>query len=830
MTRLFNDTRARRRLVSAATLLSSTMLAGTAFAADGAAPSVAAAAAAAAAPAAAPPTVSEVIVTAQKRAENIQRVPMNIQALDTKKLEQLNVNDFQDFVKFLPSVSFQTTGPSQTSIYMRGVASGENGNHSGPLPSVGTYLDEQPITTIGGTIDVHVYDIARVESLAGPQGTLYGASSESGTLRIITNKPTTAGFSAGYDLQANEVGPHGDLGYVAEGFVNQPITSNTAIRLVGFYEHDGGFIDNVAGTRTFPTSGGTINNASLVKKDFNPVDTIGGRGALKIDLDENWTIMPTIMGQVQRASGVFNFDPQVGDLKVHRFQPDTDYDRWYQAALTVTGKIGRYDLTYSGGYFHRQQDTQSDYSDYSYWYDKVNGSGAFWTGSDGVTPLNNPSQEIIGHDEFTKQSHELRIASPKEDRLRFVGGLFWQRQTHWIIQDYKVPGLGDSISVDGHPGTIWLTDQMRIDRDAAVFAEVTYDLTDKLSITGGIRGYEARNTLRGFYGFNGNFFAPLGEAQCFQFHDYRGAPCINLDKTVDGTGETHKVNLTYKFDPNKLVYFTYATGFRPGGVNRNGSLPPYQADTLSSYELGTKLTLLNHRLRLNADIYQEDWDNFQFSFLGPASLTIIANAGQARVRGAETDWAFAVTPQLTWSGAAAFTQAKLTAPYCGANGSGQPITSCPNQSSNPAQFDPLPPQAPVGQQLPVTPKWKFNTTLRYAWDIGEMKSHLQGSLVYSDAAYADLRTFERGLLGEMPAWTTLDLSWGIDWGNTTFEIFAKNVTDARGNVTRTAACTLATKYFANFPAPGNQVGICGQQPYITPIVPRMVGVRFGQRF
>src|SRR5262249_29252966 len=153
--------------------------------------------------------------------------------MDTKKLDQLNVTEFQDYVKFLPSVSFQTEGPNQTSIYFRGVASGENANHSGPLPSVGVYLDEQPITTIGGTLDVHIYDVARVEALAGPQGTLYGASSEAGTLRIITNQPSTAGFSAGVDVQGNTVA-HGGEGYVAEGFVNIPLASNAAIRLVGF--------------------------------------------------------------------------------------------------------------------------------------------------------------------------------------------------------------------------------------------------------------------------------------------------------------------------------------------------------------------------------------------------------------------------------------------------------------------------------------------------------------------------------------------------------------------------------------------------------------------
>ena len=138
------------------------------------------------------------IVTAEKREENLQHVAMSVQALDTKTLTQLNVSNFQDYVKVLPSVQFQSFGtPNESIVYMRGVSDGGNGNHSGPLPSVGTYLDEQPISTIGGTLDVHVYDIARVEVLPGPQGTLYGASSEAGTLRIITGiNPRPRGSAA----------------------------------------------------------------------------------------------------------------------------------------------------------------------------------------------------------------------------------------------------------------------------------------------------------------------------------------------------------------------------------------------------------------------------------------------------------------------------------------------------------------------------------------------------------------------------------------------------------------------------------------------------------
>jgi outer membrane receptor protein involved in Fe transport len=183
--------------------------------------------------------LEEIVVTAQKRSENLQTVPVSIQALNGKLLEQRNATEFNDYVKFLPSVTFQSAAPSQTEVYFRGVASGNDGNHSGPLPSVGIYLDELPVTTIQGAVDVHLYDIARIEALAGPQSTLYGASSQSGTLRIISNAPDPSAFHAGYDVEVNDV-DHGGVGNIVEGFVNLPISDKVAVRLVGWEEGDAG--------------------------------------------------------------------------------------------------------------------------------------------------------------------------------------------------------------------------------------------------------------------------------------------------------------------------------------------------------------------------------------------------------------------------------------------------------------------------------------------------------------------------------------------------------------------------------------------------------------
>ena len=769
-----------------AMLLASTMLSG-------------ATAALAAAPA--QPVSGEVIVTAQKREENVQRVPLSIQVLGNAKLEQLQIKDVNDYVKFLPSVSIQTIGPGYTDVYMRGVASGENNNHSGPLPTTASYLDEAPITTIGGALDVHIYDIARVEALAGPQGTLYGASSEAGTIRIITNKPKIGVFEAAYDVSANDV-DHGGVGYSGEGFVNIPVNDKVAIRLVGWGEHDAGYIDNVPGTRTYPSSGITISNAAIAKNNYNDVDLYGGRAALKIDLNENWTVSPTIMFQDEVSHGVFGYDPTIGDLKVSHFFPERTHDRWYQAGLTIEGHISNFDLVYAGSMMKRDIHSLSDYSDYSFFYDQA----PFFYGTyiyDNGGNLIDPSQTIQGLDRFTKQSHELRISSPTDSRFRFVGGLFYERQSHNIRQRYVIEDLADSLSVSDAPDTLWLTQQLRVDRDYAAFGEATFDITPKLSVTGGLRVFKYDNSLVGFFGFGSGFSSHTGEAACFEPTIVAGGPCTDLDKRVSETGVTHKLNLTYHIDDSRMLYATWSRGFRPGGINRRSDFPPYVSDFLTNYEVGWKTSWLGGKVRFNGALYLEEWNNFQFSFLGANGLTNIRNAPQAEIKGVEADLNWRPDNHWTFSGAGSFTDAKLTANFCQALVNGVAVTNC------------AAPEALSGSQLPVTPKFKANATARYEFDFGMMRAHFQGSVVGQSSSWADLRTIERGILGQQKGYATLDLTTGIAQNNWTLELSLLNATDTRADIYRYAEC--ATQ-------------VCGPETYVVTNRPRTVAVKFGQKF
>ena len=383
---------------------------------------------------------SVIVVTAQRREERLQDVPISISAIGEAKLDAANVQSFDDYAKLLPSVSFQSFGPGQSQIFFRGVSSGGDGLHIGPLPTSSMYIDDIPVTTIAGTVDFHVYDIARVEALAGPQGTLFGASSLSGVLRLITNKPDPSKTSGSIDLQLNKFGA-GDWGGTAEGYVNLPLSETAALRVVGFYDKQGGYIDNVPGTRTFtlddgdPTTNLTVNNSALVKDDYNDVETWGGRAALKIDLDDSWTVTPQFIYQHQEAHGGFLFDPRKGDLKVTDYLPSRNKDRWWQAALTIQGKLSDWDVTYAGGYFERKVDNIADYSYYSVAYDTYGYYATYFQKPDGS--FLDPTQSSILGDKYTKQTHELRITSPADKPMRLTAGMFMQVQTDRIAADYQ---------------------------------------------------------------------------------------------------------------------------------------------------------------------------------------------------------------------------------------------------------------------------------------------------------------------------------------------------------------------------------------------------------
>ena len=752
----------------------------------------------------------DIVVTASKREENLQDVPLAITAIGNERLQELQVKEFQDVVKFLPSVTIQTLAPGFSQVYFRGVASGENANHSTSLPTVGTYLDEMPITTILGALDIHAYDLARVEALAGPQGTLYGASSMAGTIKLITNKPDTSGTYGSAGLELNSVS-RGGIGGVAEGFVNVALSDRAALRLVGWYRHDAGYIDNIAGSRTYPSSGITQTNDDLVEKDYNTVDTYGARLALGIELDDNWTLRPTLMGQIQKANGSFAQERSAAvtrSLQTVQYNPERSDDKWIQAALTIEGKIGSWDLTVTGGHLRRKTLTDSDYSDYAYFYDALYGSGAYIYDNDG--DLISPNQYIQGIDRYRRSFGEIRVASPADARIRFIGGLFWQRQSHNIEQNYIIDDLSDDLQVPGTVDDIWLTKQLRVDRDYAAFGELSFDITDRLTLTGGARVYKFDNSLVGFFGYNNPGYSSNPVYACQGPAIVDGSPCTNLDKRTKKTDFIHKLNLTYKFTDDVMVYATWSRGFRPGGINRRGSLPPYGSDTLDNYELGWKTSF--GPVRFNGAVYQEDWKNIQLSFLGANGLSEVRNAGIARIRGIEADLSYR-SGGFSLGMGASYNDATIRRDFCAV---ATPDFDCTTPGNSLL--------APSGSRLPVTAKFKGNAVARYEFPIGGVDGHVQFAVNHIGKRRSDLRPFENDIVGNFKSYTTADFSVGVKGEGWDAELFATNLFNSRGVINSAVQCGEA---------------ICGDAGggttnggvfYDNVIRPRLIGVKVSKDF
>lgn len=836
------------------------------------------------------PDETEIIITATKREENLQNVPISVQAIGTRRLDQLNVSNFEDYTKQLPSVSFQTTAPGYTTVYMRGVATGGDGNHTGSLPLVGSYLDEQPVTTIGGTLDVHIYDIARIESLAGPQGTLYGASSEAGTIRIITNKPEIGVTTGRVDGELNSIS-HGGVGGSLEGMINLPISSNVAFRAVAFYQHDAGYIDNVH--REFTFCGDAIrdeddeiigcvrngfheDNAAFVKKNFNINDTYGGRVALKIDLDENWTVTPTIMHQHSKTEGVWFADDALDDLQTARFRKEPGLDKFTQYALTVEGKVANFDVTYAGAFMNRPNHAIGDYLDYTEAYDVIYepyggiANYLYFQDADG-NPVE-PNMFIDGGNHFKKMSHELRVATPNDKPFRVIAGAFYQRQFNHIVQEYHLDNLDPALSVNGRPGLMWLTDQHRVDRDYALFGEASFDIIPQVTLTAGGRYYKFNNTVFGFAGFgrnpdfdpddpdsppvNGFGASHTGIAQCFTTSGLTldealeagqtdltlitegkldGTPCINVGRFEDGevkgkqskgNGWIYRFNGTWKPQDGLMFYATWSKGFRPGGINRQPGLAPYNPDFLTNYELGWKTTFGS--LRWNGALYHQDWDKMQFSFLGENSLTVVQNGRSARINGIETDINYLVGG-LSLTAAAAYTDAKTKGNICNVAADTTPDCDLlltpddPETEEDETEFDFI--TAPSGTRLPITPKFKITATARYTWDMWAGKAHGQIGVVHQGSAPSQLKTEDQAITGTIPGYTLVDLFLGYDWDRYNVELFGTNIFDKRNQLSRNTFCAPCS---APLNIIGEPTGL--NQVHYWPGRPRTIGLRAGMKF
>ncbi|WP_395670586.1 TonB-dependent receptor [Phenylobacterium sp.] len=841
--------------------------------------------------------LGEIVVTATRRSESVQKVPIAIQALSGDTLAERQVKGLSDLVTLLPSVSFAGLGPGRQVTFFRGIVPA-----GGQYGSVGMYLDEIPITGTGitangaGIPDIHVYDMERIEALSGPQGTLYGAGSLGGTVRFITNKPKIGLFEGGYNVEANKYGK-GDIGGQLETFVNLPVNDRMAVRAMAYYRREGGYVDNVDNNGRFadgrpsvlnlgdnnPATSFTLDNSAIAKDDYNTVKEYGGRLALLWEVAEGWSVMPQITAQRQVSNGYFGFDPRVGDLEVVDFDKTRQDDKFYQAALTINGHIGDWDVVSATGYHQRKTKTLNDYTYYTVAYDGF-GPGyenylqffdkAGCTGTGAAlrcTTLINPTQFYSAESRRPKFTQEFRITTPDSWPFDITAGAFYQWMKQGNDNDYAVHGLSNiagftqSGGGDSNPagfgipttsgGTMVLgspavrrdayyvieTDQ--IWKDKALFAEGHYNITPTLKLTAGIRYFWTEYVADGFVGIAAtarntvtSYDRGTGTAGCSVPLPAERLQCVNTNFAVadrkgryDEKGETHKIALDWQITPSKMVYANYSTGFRPGGFNRPlrirnvgvASVDPYLSETLTNYELGFKTTW-NGIFRLNASAYIQDWDDVQYTVVvaGTQGALMTGNAGRARVKGFEFD-ADLKLDKFTLSTTGAYNDAKLAENFCNFAFNPASMEIAQLASCTPGQFVP-------GTQPPTS-----QVAAEAGTRLPRQPKFKGTSSVRYDTEFRDYGAYIQGAaLYQTGATQDLNVRNNALLGNTKgFVTFDFSAGVSRDNWTfdvflQNAFDKRGILTRNTFCA----IAICSDSSRAFPIKPQFFGARFGQRF
>jgi outer membrane receptor protein involved in Fe transport len=839
--------------------------------------------------------IQEIIVTAQRRTENVENVPIAIQALTGETLGQLNVTNFDDLVKYLPNVSASSAGPGQSQIFMRGLSVGDQGTQSGGsingFPNVAIYLDEQSGQLPGRNLDVYAADLERVEVLEGPQGTLFGAGAQAGVIRYITNKPkidTTEGsVTAGYGVTAG-----GDPNADVTAVINLPLIANTlAIRGVIYDDHRGGYINNVPGTFTrkdtdlsihyagYPAVNGTcpdggansgycvppgspsINNASLVGNAINPVTYEGIRVSALWDIHDDWTALLTQSYQSIDAEGVFYQMPRSSDgaplppQSVTLFNPSYDKDKFENTALTVTGRIADLKLVYAGAYLVRNISQVQDYTNYS------RGKYADYYQCHGAdhglaATCLSPSSSWNETERNTHQSHELRLSTPDDWRIRAIAGAFWEElrvddQLNWLYKTLPActtaVTLGCLTDVATIPGTsvnnpgvrgdnvAFFNDVQRGYRQTAFFTSLDFDLIPKvLTVTAGTRYYQFVNDERGTVA--GSFSCyEAGPGPC-----YTSASTSNIDAEDLHTvykGAKSRGNVTWHFLPDALVYYTWSQGFRPGAFNRNnGCYVPdarginqycsplgYASDNLTNNEIGWKTEFFDHRLQWNGAVYREDWNNVQVAFFDPGVLGNVGfgtNGPNYRIHGVETSLVAVLAPGLTAQGGAAWNTSRQTnSPYLVANNVALLSNPLSKAEYGKPIYDVDNPYGPIGGPSANSPPLQFNLRMRYQWTMNSYNSFVQAAATHTAHSFTQSSvnpTLSSGsnvsttlLRFENPPISMFDASCGVAKDAWTAEFFAQNLTNV-----------IKSTYTSS-----NQF-----VPAETITRPRVLGVRFGYKF
>jgi outer membrane receptor protein involved in Fe transport len=694
--------------------------------------------------------LQQVTVTATRRSESVQDVPLTVQAITGVQLQQLGVDNATDLFKYTPNVTYSGNGPGTGNIFMRGLGSIGSGNQSqsttAAFPNVAVYLDEQSMQFPARNLDVYLVDMQRVEVLEGPQGTLFGGGAEAGAIRYITNKPdlnaTTGEFNASYGVTA-----HGDPNNSLNAVLNVPIIPGTfALRGVFFTDHQGGYINNVPGTISYQpgsvaaTLGGnpTANNADLVGNATNPVTYGGARLEALWQVNDQWNVLLEQNYQNMQSDGYFYSYPVAPDgqtlapYSIEAFTPAHNNDRYESTAWTVNGQTGPLSIVYTGSYMVRHVDGQQDYSNYERstvgsLYGCI-GPGSAYFNQNNFPPLAGKKlqcyapvgdwQDIVSNQHM---SHELRLSTPTDLRLRGLFGAYWEKFNLDDEQDFNylsIPqcstanlaaeeaGGPDCLSAVGpEPGafandpalrtgtnTAFGEDEQRGYKQTALFTSIDFDIIPKvLTITGGTRWYSYEEYEEGSEYYTQSTSSGI-------VLDHPNGACtaaslcgfpINLHKGEHGMRS--RANLTWHITDNVMAYYTWSQGFRPGGFNRTDSLTDgsvyltaelpaagkdtdqylkpagYNSDTLINNEIGLKTELLDNHLIFNVSAYYMQWSNVIVSLFDPQFLgntTFNVNGPSYDIKGFEVQFAARLWEGLSIDGSSSVNSTSQSSSPC----------------------------------------------------------------------------------------------------------------------------------------------------------------------
>ena len=789
--------------------------------------------------------IDEIIVTATKRSLNIQDVPQSITAFSTAEIERRGLLDMADIAHNLPSISLSTQRAGRNELVYRGISTGG----SWRLDSqVAVYLDEMPMTMSTTQLDARLVDIDRVESLPGPQGTLFGSSSQAGTLRVVTNKPRFDGFSGQVNADVRTT-KGGEESWDINGHLNIPVSDNLAIRLVAYSNKEGGYIDNVFSTTPhsvcatgadcdYLTNAGyvdlpsghlnsaTPDNAGLEEDDYNDYTMSGGRISALWNMSEDWSLLTTLMHQDSETTGVWFSDTALGDYKVARFSDEWRKDKWTMAAFTLEGDLGFAVLTNSFGYAERKQTYNFDNTHYEAYHTRVKGGyWSYWCNYYAYSGLYGACATYYfgAYNYFDKYhtgynggvyrslqdadriTNELRLTSKGDSRFQWMVGAFYENNNDGWVDTGVIPNLTNTthwdytqfrscqLEAQGFPvecptapfNDAWYIDNYARDiTQIAAFGEVSYDLTEALTITTGLRWFEYdRLTI------NDQQWPPGLPVEAILLD---GESAFVEDGKESDTSV--KLGLSYTLDDDKMVYALFSEGFRLGGNNNPKAVrvdfvpATYDPDVLNNYEMGIKSEWLNNRLQLNATVFYMEWEDIQL-VIGSEDdnlwwLVGQVNGGGGRNLGFELDFDWHATQNLRLSGSVYSGDAYYTDNYITPEGA-QKVTA--------------------GTQMPDSASEKFSMSVDYTirdvlggdmwlrldgYYVGSMFSFLRASEITNPNTPPDVDddgeitpVYDPEARENVDSFTKANFQIGYVSGDGTWNatLMVRNLTDARAN-------------------------------------------------